>query len=306
MNMNQNQNYNNQQMGVGQRFFYIWGPAIIHQIGLMVVELVALMALFSHRAAVDATVAGYLASNNIEKLYDLMVTLINKYGVLITGAGCLLLIPVFLLMYRKDRKHAQPIYHPLYKKASARTYLPMLVMVACLHYILNNLIVISNAAENVASYQSVSKMFYGPALAVQVLCLGVLAPICEELVYRGLIFRRLRSSGGYLNAALLSSLLFGVVHGNLVQMLYAFVLGMLLSFLYERFNTVLAPILAHAFLNLLSIALTAAKFYDYLAKNNVIVMVSTILVAGAAAALFLNMNKDKISYRSHKRQNDDE
>ena len=61
----------------------------------------------------------------------------------------------------------------------------------------------------------------------------VLAPLFEEALFRWGIFRWLRQRAGFFTAALLSSLAFGLYHGNLIQGLYAFILGMVLAWGYE-------------------------------------------------------------------------
>ena len=55
---------------------------------------------------------------------------------------------------------------------------------------------------------------------------------------------------------LISSAIFGIIHGNLVQFIYAFLIGMILSFVYEKFKNIWAPIILHAGANLLSVLLT--------------------------------------------------
>ena len=69
---------------------------------------------------------------------------------------------------------------------------------------------------------------------MQLLCLGVLVPISEELVFRGMMFKRLREQSGFMHAAIFSSVVFALLHGNMVQMLYAFATGMMLSYVYEN------------------------------------------------------------------------
>lgn len=62
----------------------------------------------------------------------------------------------------------------------------------------------------------------------------ILGPFVEELVFRAGIFRLLHKKIGVLQAMVISSLLFGIVHGNLSQGIPAAVLGMALALLYFR------------------------------------------------------------------------
>lgn len=82
----------------------------------------------------------------------------------------------------------------------------------------------------------------------------VAAPLCEEFIFRGLIFGGLRRSLPLLPAALAGAALFAVVHPPL-SMLPVFVLGLCTAYAYERGKALLAPVVAHAVYNGAMIAL---------------------------------------------------
>ena len=88
---------------------------------------------------------------------------------------------------------------------------------------------------------------------VSVACLitaGVLiAPISEEFVFRGFLYPWLRRHLGVVSAAVISSLLFAVVHFNVTSLLPLFVMGCILAGLYQRSGSLGAPILFHALFN---------------------------------------------------------
>lgn len=75
-----------------------------------------------------------------------------------------------------------------------------------------------------------------------------LAPIVEELVFRGYAYPTLKAHTGK-HAMWLSALLFASVHMYLINFLPLFVLGILLAWLYERSRSISVPILAHATMN---------------------------------------------------------
>src|SRR5699024_5291593 len=70
---------------------------------------------------------------------------------------------------------------------------------------------------------------------------------CEELLFRGLLARRL-ARYGQRPAALVSALLFALYHANLSQFFYAFALGLLLAYAYFYTGTIKTPILLHMLL----------------------------------------------------------
>lgn len=63
----------------------------------------------------------------------------------------------------------------------------------------------------------------------------LLAPIGEELLFRGVIFQNLKRYGCWF-AIVASSLLFGIYHGNFLQGMFAFVIGLLLAYITEEYS----------------------------------------------------------------------
>ena len=79
----------------------------------------------------------------------------------------------------------------------------------------------------------------------------ILPPLVEETVFRGLILHYLKKGGARFWAAnLIQAVLFGIYHGNLIQGIYAFCIGVLLGYLAERYNSLIIPVLVHALFNL--------------------------------------------------------
>ena len=93
------------------------------------------------------------------------------------------------------------------------------------------------------------------SLIMQVLSAGIVMPIVEEMIFRGLMYSRMKDFMTPRGALLLSSLIFGVYHGNVIQGIYGVVMGLLLVFVYEKYQTLAAPVLCHIGANAVSIVL---------------------------------------------------
>ncbi len=76
-----------------------------------------------------------------------------------------------------------------------------------------------------------------------------LAPVGEEILFRGILYPAVKQAGFRHLALWGSSVLFAVIHGNLATLLPLFVLSVALTLLYEWTNNLLAPIVAHALFN---------------------------------------------------------
>ncbi|BCJ96636.1 hypothetical protein acsn021_42050 [Anaerocolumna cellulosilytica] len=80
--------------------------------------------------------------------------------------------------------------------------------------------------------------------------------IMEEAVYRGIFFNEYRKVS-VLKGIFLSGFLFGIIHGNLNQFSYAFVMGIVFALLIEATGSILSTMIVHFFINGTSITLLA-------------------------------------------------
>ncbi|MCC8029285.1 MAG: CPBP family intramembrane metalloprotease [Lachnospiraceae bacterium] len=94
---------------------------------------------------------------------------------------------------------------------------------------------------------------YGSLTLPLVVYSVLLAPISEELIFRGLIFRHARYALPFWGANIWQALLFGLVHGNLLQGIYAFVMGLFLGFLCHRGRGIKYSIPVHIVYNVIGI-----------------------------------------------------
>lgn len=78
---------------------------------------------------------------------------------------------------------------------------------------------------------------------------AIYAPICEEVVCRGLLLNGYRKSGSVLSAIILSAVLFALLHMNFNQAAYAFVVGILLGLLMEATGSIWPGIIVHFLIN---------------------------------------------------------
>ena len=79
--------------------------------------------------------------------------------------------------------------------------------------------------------------------------MAVVPATVEELVYRGITYGGYRKSGTKFMAVMLSALMFGLMHMNLNQALYAFVIGVLLGLLFEATNSIWTTMFFHFIYN---------------------------------------------------------
>ncbi len=291
--MEENNRYRKSPERPKSRFWHLWGPIII-KIGMAYLVSMAftavLMAVYLiTEGAVTSDEVNALMSSEQEfaKLYDVMMEQALKYTVYTDGMAALFTIPILLFMFYRDRAKEKVLQVVQNKKAPLWQYSCIVLMAAALCLGFNNLLALSDLAPKDEAYVQVIELMYSAPFIAQIICLGILAPVCEELVFRGLMFRRMRALTSFRYAAFYSSMVFAFIHGNMVQMLYAFLLGMVFSYMYEKYGSVKAPIVAHVTANILSVILTEYQAFDWLLEDTMRISLVTVLCAAIASSMYV-------------------
>ncbi len=119
-----------------------------------------------------------------------------------------------------------------------------------------------------------------PSLLMNLLVFAVLPALVEELVFRGYVLRVFRAYGDWF-AVLVSSLLFGFMHGNIEQIPFAIVVGFLLGWLYVMTDNIWLPVAVHfgnnAFATLLDYASIGMKDTQHTVFFTVTVLLLLVL-----------------------------
>ena len=120
--------------------------------------------------------------------------------------------------------------------------------------------------------------------ATMIVLAVIMAPIFEEIVFRGIIQKGLINKGmNPATAIIISSVVFGLVHGNPWQFVGAVLLGCVLGLVYHKTKSLLLPILLHAFNNLCSSILI---FYGDTESFAEVFHISEWIVLGIGIILF--------------------
>lgn len=221
------------------------------------------------------------SAEELENL-DVMAVMMNVAvpGLIIAAIIC---IGVFLL-YKLIRKHPLDIKTINAKRAlfcvglglffnCVISYLVMLVSLVLPEGIVNSLLESTDAVSTGTFW-------------VLLIGTGILVPIMEEIIFRHGVHGVLSRSNTVV-AYIVSSLLFGLIHGNLIQGCYAAVLGFVCAFLFEKGKNLWYPIIIHMTINTLSV------FVSHFAQQGDIIMISAGVV-GLAIIIFMLLKVDDV------------
>ena len=118
-----------------------------------------------------------------------------------------------------------------------------------MNYIILSIVELTNLTQYFPSYERLADAMTSSSYLMQFIVVGLLAPIAEEVVCRGILLNRLCSWMPKWPAVIVGSAIFGLIHFNLFQGLYAFMIGIAFSLLYLRYRNLLIPIIGHIAFN---------------------------------------------------------
>jgi len=164
----------------------------------------------------------------------------------------LLVLPIFAFMYFRQMKGQK---RPVISTFKITDYLLVAALAVFADFAITYFISGFNIVQYFPDYQVLMKGLGSTSVILQVVAVGIVAPVAEEFLMRGVVLNRLLGYMRVLPALLIQAALFGILHMNLLQGLYAGVLGLLLGYVYIKYGSLLMTIVFHITLNTLSVLL---------------------------------------------------
>lgn len=138
------------------------------------------------------------------------------------------------------------------RREPVKNYVLMTVAALAAMFGLNMLLDLSGVTDISASYQAVAATQYAANILLGLIVYVVVAPLAEELLFRGVIYNCMKGMFRPMGAVLVASVFFGVYHGNSVQGVYGFLMSCLIIYAYEYFGDFRVAVGMHAVINLVS------------------------------------------------------
>ena len=138
--------------------------------------------------------------------------------------------------------------------------------------------------------------------ALEIIETAVIPAVFEEFAFRGIILNKLRKFGDN-SAVIISALLFGLMHGNLSQIPFAFIIGLVIGFTAVKTNSLIPGILIHFSNNLFSITMSYIKHSDIISTQLYLIIhfatVLAVVILGLVSVALLCKNKEFFSLKNH-------
>ena len=120
----------------------------------------------------------------------------------------------------------------------------------------------------------------------------MVTPLLEELLHRGVVYGRLRRRMGMWSSVILSALIFAILHFNIVQFIYAFLLGIVFALFVEKTGKLYPAVLAHILANGVAVIRTETGFLHNTVDGSAVAWISSIvhLVVGILGVILMWKN----------------
>ncbi len=191
----------------------------------------------------------------------LLLSTLNSYSVFPTlrnsvwmnAIGSIVALPYLWKTFRKNQF--------LQKKIEVQSfwnirYLLLIIMGGSSALFLNMILSYIEFPKILNDYNEVAAVQYSVSIAEGILIYGLIMPLAEELLFRGIVFGRMKR---YIRAAVaipVSAFIFGIYHGNAQQAVYGFLMGCLMAYFYWLSEEFVYPFIIHSAANIIVFTIT--------------------------------------------------
>ena len=171
---------------------------------------------------------------------------------------------IFYLVYRKYIKKSKFKFNDIIK-------IVMLAFIIATFY--NAFIYLINNVVHISDNYNISDI----PIIIQIISSGLIGPIVEELLFRGIVYNKLKGIFTLNKAKFYTSILFALMHfPNIVTVIYTFFLSLIFIYLYDKYKTLKAPIIFHIVINITSIIMVYILLFNSIILNSLIIIISLV------------------------------
>ena len=264
-------------------------------------QVVVTLAISIGRVA--ATMFTALAANTtpeLGKITDDLVSFVGTQTPWVLLVAVALTVPTYYLFYRGRKQELREFVstgnlHPAAIPALIIFGLSLNFLIDLILAFLSQLGAMKQVFD---SYNKVAELLFNGSFFLSLLAVGIVGPIFEELLFRGLVFGELRKLMPVRIAIFVQAILFGVYHMNVIQGTYAFLIGILLGFVYYRSRSIYSPVIVHITIN--SSSVIAGRLIGGASSSNY-----ALIVASASILLFILSGAFILTHRGFRHAMDD-
>ncbi len=234
-------------------------------------------------------IPGFKDAYNSNELFE------NGYEILVS----LLFIGVPFLISYKALKHKTPFTLPYCRPHNKRSFGLLIVIGVAGSFLANYVVAILASILKAVGLEMVSPQYDTPETIIgkilYVIYISVVPAMTEEFAFRGVIMQPLRKYGDKF-AIVMSALVFGLMHGNAVQAIFAFIVGLIIGYAVVVTGSMWTGVIIHFCNNFVSAVMElAGEQMETETYNMIYVLYSVLLVAAGLICLIMYFRtKDRV------------
>lgn len=168
--------------------------------------------------------------------------------------GALVTIPfIYVLYFKPDQMLFPEEKINVFSKKTLSQLVFSVVIAVLIGVGVNNLVVLLMPMEQSQGFAEANEALFGSSFLLQLLNSAIVTPVLEEMLYRGVIYKRMSRMTREWIAIVLSGLIFGFMHFNVIQFVYASILGMVLATLVYVTGHFYVAVVGHIAANVVAI-----------------------------------------------------
>lgn len=237
----------------------------VYQTKFLIYALIGAM-IFGHKFT-ESSIQSYMMSAAVPVIFPAAVVSLIFYWLLLRGRK--------INMFEYCR----------FKKVKPLNILLIIMIAIGLSVIIA--IFVNFAIKYIPQYKEISDMFSNSTSnPLSVLCLVLVGPVIEEIIFRGIIFNDLRAHVNVAAAVIIQAFVFGLYHMNLMQGIYAGVIGLVFGVIYVWTKSIFASMTAHITFNILGSGALDILLQNVQVSTPMLTIIAFILSAVCMILLF--------------------
>ncbi|MBB6716693.1 CPBP family intramembrane glutamic endopeptidase [Clostridium gasigenes] len=211
-------------------------------------------------------------------------------------ASSITTILIFMLIYKLRKKKLSEELR--FKKTKVSNYgVALLLGVSVYLFNIGFISLLSKAGLFKGSFDALEKnmSFIGDSnIFLTILVVGIVAPFAEELLFRGIIYKTLSKSMSIPTVIIIQGVLFGIYHMNIVQGLYATLLGILFGYVTYKTKSLWPAIIMHMVNNTVSTIASSILGESLETVFSLIIVLSLGFAITAVGTVLIKRNNPKV------------
>ncbi|VYU50191.1 CPBP family intramembrane metalloprotease [Clostridium tertium] len=258
----------------------------------IVVTIVGMIGLAVFYAISNADILEGNTDAVMSNMDSMMNYVVGATSWILLFSSIITVLALILIYKIKKRKVMEELQ---FKNTNIVNYLSA-VLLGGLCWLFNSslLTLISNAGlleEQFINMENILSPLTAGSIVVSIITIGIIAPIAEEFLFRGVVFNTLRKRFSPAWTIGLQGVFFGIYHMNLIQGTYATLLGVIFGYVTYKTRSIWPAIIMHIVNNSMSFILNAI-LVDYVPSTTTYIIQGIIAAVGIIGVLFLIYKKN--------------